>query len=86
MPRKCAAAHGSSRQHAFCRSRDVSDEGAHCRDFREVRFAAPLVHEEFLELERDRAGLARIAPVDEARLLALALERHVLANVEPAVR
>ena len=47
-------------------------------------FAAPLVHEEFLEFERDRAAAPRIALMDEARLFALALKGDVFAHVEPA--
>ena len=62
----------------------MADERAHRGHFLGKSFAAPLVHEEFLELERDRAAPRGISVVDETRLFSFALEGDVFAHIEPA--
>ena len=52
-----------------------------------IWFAAPLVHEELLELERDCTTLPGVSAVDEPCLFALSSERDVFPYVEaPAVK
>src|SRR5687767_6957627 len=62
----------------------VIDEAAHVAERLRVGRSGPLVHVEFLELDCDRTALARIALMDEAGQLALALECDILAHVELA--
>src|SRR4030095_3615974 len=74
----------SSSQHSGCRLGGRREDAAHRSELGRVGLAGPLVHVEFLELEGDRAAMARIAVMDEAGELALALEGDILADVEPA--
>ena len=64
--------------------RRMGHEVVHCLQLGRIGFAGPFVHEEFLELERDGAALARVAVMDEPSLLALALEGDIFADVERA--